>query len=87
MYRRHELKTWPEHFQAVWDGRKNSEIRLNDRDFQVMDILVLKEWDPKTNTYSGRQVLADIHHIQGGLGLQDGYVMLSIPQIRTRVNI
>lgn len=78
MFTQHELKTWPEHFQAVWDGKKSAEIRLNDRDFQVMDSLLLREWDPKTNTYSGRKIMARIHHIHQGLGLQEGYVMLSM---------
>lgn len=42
----HRLKTWPVYFQAIRDGRKNFEIRKNDRDFNEGDILILEEWDP-----------------------------------------
>ncbi|WP_184722622.1 ASCH/PUA domain-containing protein [Caulobacter sp.] len=51
---RHELKTWPKYFAAVRSGQKRFEIRRNDRDFKVGDILVLSEFDPATDTYTGQ---------------------------------
>ncbi len=42
----HPLKTWPGPFQAVWDGVKLFEYRVNDRDFKVGDMLALMEYDP-----------------------------------------
>lgn len=50
----HELKTIPEYFQMVWDDKKNFEVRKNDRDFKVGDELHLREFDPDTQTYTGR---------------------------------
>lgn len=44
--KKHNLKTWPEYFRAVRNREKTFEVRLNDRDFKVDDILVLKEFDP-----------------------------------------
>lgn len=42
----HEIKTWPDPFWHVLEGRKNHEVRKFDRDYQVGDFLVLKEFTP-----------------------------------------
>jgi ASC-1-like (ASCH) protein len=39
----HRLKCWEEYFSDVQAGKKNFEIRQNDRDFKVGDCLVLEE--------------------------------------------
>lgn len=43
----HELKCRTEYFQRVVSGQKTFEIRKNDRDYQVGDVLVLKEIGPE----------------------------------------
>lgn len=48
----HELKILPKYFEDVMTGKKNFEIRKNDRDFKVGDYLLLKE-------YEGASTLAD----------------------------
>jgi len=48
-----ELKTWPEYFDLLISGEKNFEVRKNDHDFKVGDKLILQEWDPKTEKYTG----------------------------------
>ncbi len=40
----HHLKTLPEYFQAVIDGKKPMEFRYNDRGFQPGDKCVLEEF-------------------------------------------
>lgn len=88
--RTHELKTDPEVFQAVFDGRKTFEIRRNDRDFQVGDALDLRE---TANTgagmiagapliYTGRRVTKTVSHVLSGYGLADDWVCLSFAQDR-----
>lgn len=42
----HHLKCWPEFFSPIQEGLKPFEIRRNDRDFQVDDLLILEEWVP-----------------------------------------
>lgn len=42
----HDLKTWPEPFAAVVAGDKTHEARKNDRDYQVGDVLRLREFKP-----------------------------------------
>lgn len=79
----HDLKTWPDHFQAVWDGRKRFEFRLNDRGFAVGDVLVLREYDLGTNAYSRRRIHAGVTHVFAGeaaeaMGLAPGYCIMSL---------
>jgi len=76
----HELKTWPEPFQAVWEGRKLHEIRTNDRDFRERDVLNLREFDPSTQTYSGRQKLMRVTFITlgGSWGLPGRLCVMSV---------
>ncbi|MBO9710700.1 MAG: DUF3850 domain-containing protein [Caulobacter sp.] len=50
----HELKCWPNPFAAVRAQIKTFEIRLNDREFQVGDEVVLQEWDPVSRSYTGQ---------------------------------
>ena len=52
----HDLKCWPQYFQAVLDGRKPFEIReRRDRVFSVGDTLLLREWEPSSESYTGRR--------------------------------
>lgn len=49
-----EKKVWPKFFQKIIDGDKTFELRLADFKCRPGDILVLKEWNPKTKKYTGR---------------------------------
>ena len=49
------LKCWPEFFDSIIRGQKPWEVRKNDRNFQVGDVLLLKEWKPGVD-YTGRSI-------------------------------
>jgi hypothetical protein len=54
----HQLKCWPEYFDRLKSGEKRFEIRRNDRDFQVGDILVISAWSPALKRFiEGRRPL------------------------------
>jgi hypothetical protein len=69
----HHLKTWPEFYSKVVTGEKSFEIRRNDRSFAVGDVLILREFDPKTDQYTGQEVyrrvvyLTDFGQIAGNV--------------------
>ena len=52
----HDLKCWPIYFQMVNDLMKQFEIReVRDRTFAAGDVLWLREWNPDTQQYTGRE--------------------------------
>lgn len=84
----HELKILPEYFEAIISGRKQFEIRKNDRDYKVGDYIILREWGEHYNftkwpdfiawrEYTGNSYKAEITYITD-YAQQDGYVVLRI---------
>jgi ASC-1-like (ASCH) protein len=59
----HELKIHPEYFEAVLSGEKRFEFRKCDREYQVGDVLHLKEWDPKKKVYTGREIVKKVLYV------------------------
>lgn len=56
----HDLKCWPEFFQAIVEGRKPFDYRFNDRDYQVDDVLHQREFVPPTSDQmEGAPMLVD----------------------------
>jgi ASC-1-like (ASCH) protein len=49
-------KCWPEYFQLILNGKKNVEVRLADFELKEGDVLIMEEFDPETNTYTGRKI-------------------------------
>lgn len=54
--KRIEKKTWPVLFEKVLNGEKNFDLRIAEFECEVGDVLVLREWDPDTKDYTGRQL-------------------------------
>lgn len=53
---KHKKKICPEYFEKIADGSKTFELRLADWKCEEGDILVLQEWNPKTQKYTGRKI-------------------------------
>ncbi len=62
----HELKCHPQYFQAVVEGRKRYEVRKGDRDFRVGDFVLLHEWSPVLEVYTGRWSMHRIPYMTEG---------------------
>src|ERR1041385_2836695 len=73
----HDLKTWPAFFTPLADGVKHFEIRRNDRIFRVGDDLLLREYDPHRQQYTGREVRRTIIYMTNFNQL-DGFVVLGL---------
>lgn len=58
-----EKKVWPEYFKRILNKEKNFELRLADFECKKKDILVLKEWNPKTKKYTGRTIEKKVKYI------------------------
>lgn len=83
----HDLKCWPEFFAAILDGTKQFELRFNDRGYAVGDTLRLREWEPGTEQYTGREARRTVSYMlehragascAANLGLGHGHVLMSL---------
>ena len=81
----HELKCWPEPFEAIRSGAKTYEIReAIDRDYQVGDELVLREWVPSltllSGKYTGRRERVRVTYMTRGgqWGIPEGLCVMGI---------
>lgn len=86
----HHLKSWPEFFEPVARGLKLFELRRDDRNFQTGDHIILREYNPGTNSYTGREITKRVSYVMRGLGsvgtiapykgLSMGYAILGLEE-------
>lgn len=78
----HDVKCWPEYYEPLERGDKTLELRLNDRNYRVGDVLHQREWEPLEHRYTGRSSRYLVTHIiRGGEWLVPGYVAMSIRRL------
>ena len=79
----HELKAHPEYFSALFAGNKTFEVRKNDRGFNIGDELLLKEFIPDQDVFTGRILHRRIDYILHGgqFGIEPDYCVMSISKI------
>lgn len=79
---KHELKTHPQYFKAVWSGSKPWTIRKHDRPFAIDDELELQEFDPEVEedeAFSGRTIACIVERIWVDLpGLDPDYCVIGL---------
>jgi len=78
--KKHNLKIWPEFFEAVYMRRKTFEVRKNDRNFNVGDTLIFNEFNPETEKYTGAICHKYVRYIMHGgkFGIEEGYCVMGI---------
>lgn len=78
----HALKTWPAYFNPIETGKKNFELRKDDRPFEVGDDIILQEYDPEKKEYSGKELQFIIGYIYRGneFGLKKGYCIIALKE-------
>lgn len=81
----HDLKVWPEYYDAIEADLKPFEIRKNDRDYQVGDVLRLREYSPGPDEYTGRETRRRVVYMLNGdsptayaFGLRTGFVAMAL---------
>ena len=76
----HELKTWTEFYDDILSGFKTFDVRKNDRDFQIGDIVCFMDWDKEKDEYLGSKTRYKISYILygGQFGIEQGYCVLGI---------
>lgn len=83
----HNLKTWPEPFQAMWEGRKPYEVRVFDRPYETGDVLRLFEYFPApAENFTGRYIRAEVTCITrpGLYGLPPNVGVMGVKRLEHR---
>lgn len=87
----HELKCWPEYFEPVYSGKKRFELRFNDRDYKAGDYLLLREWRPVEEAYTGRELKVIVTYVMaeddGPAEVMPGWVVMSIQPVPAGVGV
>jgi ASC-1-like (ASCH) protein len=85
---RHDLKILPQYFEEVYNGNKTFEIRKNDRDFKVGDILMLREWivSKENGEYDAGGYIQVVVKYITNFAQQDDYVVMSFDVLQKELS-
>lgn len=89
MMRIHQLKCWPQYFDAIVSGEKTFEVRRDDRGFQRGDVIELQKCGENSLGYDVmRDLDGNPRHVAryrigwiltgGQFGIEPGYVVFSL---------
>ena len=78
----HVLKIYPQYFEDIERGLKTFEVRFNDRNYRVGDLLLLREFDPAGEEYSGCILICKVIYILSDHSyVRDGFCILGFDLI------
>jgi len=86
----HKLKTHPIFFDDIAVGAKCFDIRKNDRNYQVGDILHLLEYIPATKKFTGDSVMVVVNYTISLYGIPEmpkGFIGMGIEVIQEEQDI
>lgn len=77
----HDLKISPKYYRNIESNRKRFEVQFNDRNFEVRDILNLREL--VGGEYTERKITCEVKYILDNSDYcKEGYVILQINVIQ-----
>lgn len=76
----HRLKTHEAFFTPLATELKMFEVRRDDRGYAVNDVLILEEWVPGSERYTGSFVVRRVmYKLDGGqFGIEPGFCVLGL---------
>ncbi len=79
----HVLKASVDVFDFMLLRTKSFEVRRDDRDYSVGDTLMLREWNPRLEKYTGRSCRCLVTYLLPGgrFGIQEGFVCMSVKRL------
>lgn len=80
MVRIHALKIDPEYYTPVLREQKNFEIRKNDRNFKVGDLVLLEEWTKQYGYHFSPSIKRQITYITN-YKQKPGYVVFGMKPV------
>lgn len=86
MKKTHKLKITPQYYKEVANGTKTFEIRKNDRNYQMGDIVILREYNEGTEDYTGNELSFKIGFITS-YGQVNDYVVFSIQPLEQKIYV
>ena len=79
---KHTIKAWPHFFAALERGDKNFEVRRDDRNYKIGDLLEIHEYDPSYgHTRRCPPLLFDVTYVlmaEDFPALMPGFVIMGI---------
>lgn len=73
----HQIRLSAQYFEDVCSGKKNFELRKNDRGYKIGDILEMMEYKDGRNT--GRMARAEVTYLlEDYTGLEEGYCIMAV---------